>query len=363
MRDGGHLRITLALASLAHLGAFAGVHLAPRSPARPPVAAISAMGDLDATFFEIQREEPPVPQDSERAVAPAAPDAPRVPGSAALANVRATASAGTAGGMPGAARAAGDGTAASVPQDVPPSVVTSPNGEGWSFHWTAVDLGLDPRKRRLFAAGPAPSAADAPRGPGAGAVGAPHASTTGGLKESLDAADVARGLGRGGVVSTAIHDAVQASSVMGTAIFAVTIDGAGAISVRVSSASQDELGWARLNESIRASVAARKDQIRMPAGAQGLRIAVQAEAKEQFPNGVKPKDLGTKGVAKGPSVTETKDKVDLHLPELGVVHHGKVCSVGVSVIPPFIAGGCDPSNIGTVAQRIVTSRVVSESRL
>jgi hypothetical protein len=150
---------------------------------------------------------------------------------------------------------------------------------------------------------------------------------------------------------------------MGTAIFAVTIDSAGSVKVSLSSASQDEVGWARLNEAIRARVLERKDQLRMPPDGRGLRIAVEAEAHEQYPNGVRPSETGTRTFATGPSVTETKDWVNIHLPNAGVVHRGKVCSVGVSAVPPFIQGGCDPSNIGTVAQRVMKSHVVSESRL
>jgi hypothetical protein len=347
MEGGRHLRVSLVVACLAHAFAFAAVRLAPPRPPAAPAAP-----DVEGTYLEI---EPSVALAPDRAPSAPAPTAPAdLPGALAHA-----ARAGSAANPPRDGTAGSDSIAPAPASSDTLHVVTAPGDEGWSFHATNVDLGIDPRKRPLLAAGPGagPSVGDSP------AAGAPPASTTGGLAESLDAADVARGLGRGGVVSAAIHEAVQASSVMGTAIFAVTIDGAGAVSVRVSSASQDELGWARLNEAIRASVAARKDQIRMPAGAHGLRIAVQAEAKEQFPNGVKPKDLGTRGVAKGFSTTETKDKVDIHLPELAVVHHGKVCDVGLSAIPPFIAGGCDPSNIGAVAQRIVTSRVVSESRM
>jgi len=349
MEGGRHLRVSLVLACLAHACAFAAVRLAPP---RPPVVADADAADTNATLFEIQQDVAPADE----------PPSSVAPTSTATTAPGALAYAARPGAVVNAPRAgtAGDGVATPAPasSDAPPNVLTAPGDEGWSFHATNVDIGIDPRKRPLLAAGQGPAASgDTPAG------GPPPASTTGGLAESLDAADVARGLGRGGVVGTAIHEAVQASSVMGTAIFAVTIDGAGAISVRVSSASQDELGWARLNEAIRASVAARKDQIRMPPGAHGLRIAVQAEAKEQYPNGVKPKDLGTRGVAKGFTTTETKDKVDIHLPQLAVVHHGKVCDVGLSAIPPFIAGGCDPSNIGSVAQRIVTARVVSETRL
>ncbi len=345
MGDGRNLRRALVLACLAHAGGFAAVRLAPPRPAQA-----AAVADVEGTFLSI--ETVPVVAEPSSVTPPDAPTA----AIGALAHLgRAGGAAAVRAGQAGSVMSSGDGVAAADPADATPNVLTSPNDEGWTFHSTKVDLGIDPKKRAMLAAG-GPGAADAPPSRIGG-------SKTGGVVEALDAKDGERGLGRGGVVNAAIHDAVQASSVMGTAIFAVTIDGSGAIRVTVSSASQDEVGWARLNESIRASVAARKDQIRMPPSGGGLRIAVQAEAKEQFPNGVKPQDLGTKGVAKGLSVTETKDKVDINLPQLAVVHRGKVCDVGLSAIPPFIAGGCDPSNIGAVAQRIVTARIVSETRL
>jgi hypothetical protein len=234
----------------------------------------------------------------------------------------------------------------------PDDVVRAPD-EGWTFHPARVDLGIDPVKRPLRGAGARErEGTSTPAG----------ASSTGGLAEALAAHDVALGLGRGGAVNTIVHEAVQASSVMGKAIFVVTFDGAGGVSVHVSSASADEREWARLNESIRASVLAKKDTMRLPTP-RSLRVAVEVEAKEQYPNGVKPKDLGTRFVAEGPKVTSTKDHVEIQLPALGFAHAGKVCGIGVLVIPPVIQGGCDPSNIGAVAQRIVTAHIVSESVL
>ena len=329
--------MSTAVALAAHALALVALRtVAPRAHDAPPA-------EIASSFLEIETE--PALQE-EKSGPLEAPDAPRAAAAVALRDSpSAAASAAIAAGAP-------EATAPAAKTDV----VTAPDGEGWSFRSSSVDLGIDPKKRALVATGP--SRAEAPAIPGA----AP-ASTTGGLAEGLDAHDLALGLGRGGVVNTAVHDAVQGASVMGKAIFAVTIDSAGTVTVGVSSASQDEVGWARLNESIRASVVARKDQIRLPPGAHGLRIAVEAEAKEQFPNGRKPSDLGTRGVAKGPSVTETKDHVEINLPDVGIEHRGKVCDVKLKLGIPPISGGCNPENIGTIAQRIVTARVVSESRL
>ncbi len=347
MRAAPRLRVALVLACALHAGALATVR---RTASR--AAAPAAAGDVARLEIDVEAEPEAAPTSAGAgAVAVATPE-PRSRGQ--LAGAR-PAEAPSALAPPAATAATGADGVVTAPREA--------SGEGWSIRTTTVDLGIGihPNTRPLLALG---AGAEAPPAGSAGPSAAPRtASRTGGLVEALDAADVAHGLGRGGLVNTAVHDAAQASSVMGKAIFAITIDGAGKVTVGVSSATEDEIGWAGLSETIRASVAARAErgQMRLPPG--GLRIAVETEAKEQYPNGAKPKDMGTKGVAKGPSVTETKERVDLHLPELAVVHRGKVCAVGVSLIPPFVGGGCDPSNIGAVAQRIVTARIVSETRL
>jgi hypothetical protein len=345
MNERRHLAITLALAALTHAAALVIVRIQPPTPEAPSAARASEV--------EIGLEQDTAPA---LAPAPLVDEAPREDGRGRTPGAR---NADRSGAHRGAAQPQQEQeTAPGAPASAAPNVLTTPDRSGWSFRASTVDLGVDPRTRPL-----ANSAARA--GAGAGSSGDGRASSTGGLAEGLEALDVERGLGRGGVMTTAIHDAVQMSSVMGSAIFAVTIDASGAVAVSVSSASQDELGWSKLNEAVRASVLARKDQIRLPSGARGLRIAVQAEAHEQYPNGVKPQDLGTHGFATGLSATETKDRIDIHLPTLGVHHHGKVCDVAVAGIPPFLglAGGCDPSNIGAVAQRIVAARVVSETKM
>src|SRR5262249_7829992 len=137
-----------------------------------------------------------------------------------------------------------------------PKVIDSANAEGWSFRATTIDLGLDPKQRPIAARQAAAGSRDVDQG-------APP-SKSGGVGEALDAPDAARGLGRGGVVGVAVRDAVEASSVMGTAIFAVTIDAGGSVKVTLSSASQDEVGWARLNEAIRRRVLEQRGRLRMP---------------------------------------------------------------------------------------------------
>lgn len=350
MTAGRDLHVSLVLACVVHVGALVAVRVVPPKALAVPTEAPLATFDLEEDVASA-----PVPSAASALAttgggALAVLDTARTPRNAALHQAGAAAAEANVAAEPAAPQGSSDG------------VVTAPDGQGWSFRAAQVDLGIDPKKRPLLAMGP--GGGEAPPSTGGGPSGGPPpASTTGGLVEALDAHDVALGVGRGGAVNTAVRDAVQASNVMGRAIFAITIDGAGTVTVGLSDASQDERGWIKVTEAIRASVAAKKDQLRLPPGSHGMRIAVETEAKDQYPNGAKPKDMGTKAVAKGPGVVETKDHVEIVLPDVGIEHRGKVCSVGVKLIPPFIGGGCDPSNIGSVAVRVVSARIVSESRL
>ena len=117
-------------------------------------------------------------------------------------------------------------------------------------------------------------------------------------------------------------------------------------------------------------------RVRIPPGARGWHVVAMVEAKVQYPNGVDPKKLGThvSGSA-SPALEENKHRTSVEdaplvfkkMPGITVAHAGKVCSVavtlGLSFSPLGISGGCDPSNIGTHALRVVRSHVVSEGRL
>ncbi len=208
----------------------------------------------------------------------------------------------------------------------------------WSFQQGPVDLGIG--KPAQLSSADLKNAGRAPESESHGSTPAP-ASSTGGLIETLDAQDVARGFGRGGPARTAAEMATRDAPVMGSAVFGVAIDSALNVTVDLAGVTSDYPGWARVAEDIKRTIVAKN--IRMPHGAKGLRISVRVEAKDQYPDGRDPKSVG--GYA-GPG---------------GVGYSGKVCSAGIVGIG--IGGGCSPENIGVPAVRIVSARIVSESRL
>jgi hypothetical protein len=104
---------------------------------------------------------------------------------------------------------------------IEPSPSALNEGETWTFHPGAIDLGIG-KPAQLSAADlkNAGRETEAPR-----AATAP-VSTTGGLIEALDSQDVARGIVRGGPARTAAETATRDAAVMGSAVFGVTIDSA-----------------------------------------------------------------------------------------------------------------------------------------
>jgi hypothetical protein len=234
----------------------------------------------------------------------------------------------------------------------PEPAPASPAGSGWVF---------DPRKpldvtSSAFIAGATqhPSLEPPPTG----------ASTSGGLVEGLDSEDAARGMGRSGPVLSALESATRASdtSVLGVATFDVAVDTDGRVTVRVVDASSAFADWSKIADATRASIV--PTRIRIPPGARGWHVVARLEAREQYPNGVDTKTLGTKLVRTPAAIHETKDRVDIQLPQATVATAGKVCSLAITVgLSPAISGGCSPENIGAHLARIVEGRILSEGRL
>ena len=241
-----------------------------------------------------------------------------------------------------------------------PRVNESANAGDWSMQTTRVDIGIDARGAQTMTGrnGTATTAVtgEAPRANG---------SATGGLTESLDENDVAMGLGRGGPIRSAVEDAVQASNVMGTAAFEVHIETSGVVSVGLRNASEDAASWSRLSEAIRASVIAKRASVRLPPGARGLSVVVEASAKDLLPDGRSPSRLGTRASGTMGSITETKERIDIKLPSATLAHEGKVCAAGLHVGLDGIGilGGCSPENAGQVPVRMVAARILREARL
>jgi hypothetical protein len=97
-----------------------------------------------------------------------------------------------------------------------------------------------------------------------------------------------------------------------------------------------------------------------------MRFVVHVDAVVQFPDGKRRADLGNKTIATtGWGGEYVPGLSSPGVPMVGVVHTGKVCSVGAAVAPGFVmlGGACSPENLGSPAVRMVHGRVLSESRI
>lgn len=191
-------------------------------------------------------------------------------------------------------------------------------------------------------------------------------SNTGGVAEALTARDLDLGLGQGGQVLSAFEERARTMDVAveGWAVFDVGIDSSGHVSVWVSDASTARDAWERVARTAVADVDAKR--IHVPRGARGWHVAVRVEAKEQYPDGERPKDMG--GHVTTTEFKESKTSMVMEsVPSVTVATRGKVCSAGISwAFPspvPMIVGGCNPENAGVQAIRVVSGRIVDEGPL
>jgi hypothetical protein len=235
-----------------------------------------------------------------------------------------------------------------------PVPASSSGDEGWSF---APTKPVDVTSTKVVAQ----SARDVVN-EGTDRLGA--GTAVGGLSKGLDDRDVDLGLGRGGPVLSALEAASRGMDVPveGAATFDVAIDISGHVSVALSDVSSQYAAWSRVASAAGAAVDAKR--VRIPPGARGWHIVVRIDAKVQYPNGLKPKQLGNHFEAT-PGEIDKDSLVMKKIPGFTISHVGKVCGVGLSVtiLGPSIIGGCDPSNIGMPAGRIVSGHIVSEGRL
>ena len=228
-----------------------------------------------------------------------------------------------------------DGT--SVPAGEPPGGPAAA-GLAWAFRPTMPNIA--PGSVQILAASGGRADAESP----------PTVSSTGGLVESLDAADVDCGLGRGGPVRSAVEIAARTENapVRGSATFSVTIFSDGKVDVQVASNQTD---WSQLIPAIREAV--KKSQVRLHRNSRGLNVVVAVEAKVKYPDGYTPPE-------DGPKVTVTPS-LDRDTPLLDVHAQGKRCWARMAVTPGGIAVGADCA-VGGMA-RGVSTRIVSETRL
>jgi len=240
------------------------------------------------------------------------------------------------------------------PAPTAPEPASSSDSE-WTFNPT---IGTNPTSSAVIARGVQPQVREFGAHLGGG-------STAGGLAEALTARDVDLGLGQGGQVLSAFEARARTMDVAveGWAVFDVGIDSSGRVSVAVTDASTARDAWERVARTAVADVDAKR--IRIPRGARGWRIAVRIEAKEQYPDGERPKDMGVH--AKTTQLKESKTSMVVEsLPGVELAARGKVCSIGLSLqlpFPPMIAGGCNPENAGVREIRVVSGRIVDEGPL
>jgi hypothetical protein len=246
------------------------------------------------------------------------------------------------------------GETAPEPPPPAPEPASSSDSE-WTFNPT---IGTNPTSRAVVAQGVQPEVREFGKHLGEGA-------TAGGLAEALTARDVELGLGQGGQVLSAFEARARTMDVAveGWAVFDVGIDSSGRVSVAVTDASTARDAWERVARTAVADVDAKR--IHMPRGARGWRVAVRIEAKEQYPDGERPKDMGVHAKTTALKASKTSMVVE-SLPGVQLAARGKVCSVGLSLqlpFPPMIAGGCNPENAGVEAIRVVSGRIVDEGPL
>jgi hypothetical protein len=257
---------------------------------------------------------------------------------------------------------------------------TAPSGRG---ERPEVDLGIAPGDwSRWTKPGPPQPETGAPtRGP------AP-VSTTGGLTEALEAHDQAVGLGPAGAVISAAREAAHSdvAPALGKATFSITVLRTGLVDVRLVGASSNVDGWQKVAASMTEAIRRKPPRISPPRN--GARIGVEVTAEEHWPNGAPVKsegpsiavtppalhtvdqskeDLATRNPAAipppGSPVEQPSLKANVDLPGVFLQGRGKVCGYKIGITPFGLgaSGGCDPSNIGAPPQRVVSTRVVSES--
>lgn len=247
------------------------------------------------------------------------------------------------------AAAVEDGT---TPRDGAPEAVAS---AGWFRPNAVVDL-----RPNLGALAPGSTHEGPDR---AAPTPARPASTTGGLAEGLDAEDFSRGMGRGGPARNAVEEAARSGDAptFGIVTFVIAIGADGKVNVDVASASSDRAGWEALSPGIRTALLGKA--VRIAPKTRGVRVTVQVEASEQFPDGRRPPTPSKSGGAvKGSvgSVTETKDHVEVELPSVALTYESRNCSAGLVLHPGGLSAGagCSPG----VAMRVVSARIVREDR-
>ncbi|MET0595971.1 MAG: hypothetical protein ABW133_24940 [Polyangiaceae bacterium] len=215
------------------------------------------------------------------------------------------------------------------------------------------------------------------------------ASSTGGLAEALEAHDQQVGIGPAGAVLSAVHDAgySEVAPAISTATFSITVLRSGVIDVQLTSVTSQRAAWTKVGDNIVAAI--RKKPPQISPSRNGVRLSIEVVAEERWPNGqIARFDHGPKVAVKAPkfqAVDEAKEelldrnptavpdpdapagktalKANVDMPGVFLEGKGKVCSYRIGLSPTFFSGGCDPSNIGAMPRRVVSTRIINQSML
>jgi hypothetical protein len=262
-----------------------------------------------------------------------------------------------------------------------------PRAEPGAPRGSSVDLGIRPGDWSKWA----DPHAQATTGSGEGAperrAPAPI-SSTGGLREALEARDQELGLGPGGAVLSAVQEAThsEVAPQLGSAKFEITVLRTGGVEVKLAAVSSDVAGWSQVKERVAAAL--KRKPPRIDGGRNGVRLGIEVVARDQLPNGApavsepprievaapsfKAIDESKEELARRnplavsepvPHTNATPLKANVELPGVFVAGRGRVCGyrAGLTVLGPAITGGCDPSNIGAKPTRVVSTRIVSQA--
>jgi hypothetical protein len=234
-----------------------------------------------------------------------------------------------------------------------PAPSSTPDGRDWVFTVT----------KPLDVAAPA-TVAQAARDVAREAAPQALALSPGGVNEALDGWDAERGLGRGGLVLSALESASRSMEVPieGSATFDVAIDTSGHVSVSLTEVTTDFEAWSRVART--ASTTIDPKRVPIPQGARGWRVAVHVDAGVQYPDGTRPGQLGTR--SEGPPGQMSKSSMVVKKsPALRLSMRRTMCGDALPVGPPLPGINCafSTESARMPGVRIVTGHILSEGQL
>lgn len=149
--------------------------------------------------------------------------------------------------------------------------------------------------------------------------------------------------------------------VEGKALLEVTVDTRGGVWVGVSQSNHP--GWTKVASQLATQL--RGSRFRIPEGARGLKFQVEVDARVVEYDGSKKPARAKLELSAGKL---REDGLLEKMPGAYLSGGGRVCQYNVGLIPipnqPLnLAGWCDPTKLVTHPQRMVSARVVGETRL